>query len=160
MLETRPRPARSKRGWLGVAAVVLAALVAVIAYAVLVDRPVESDFGASAIEACADAQRSQDGVDLTRTPTRGELQRARNNRLQVLGAIRALERPEQDAELVGRFLSAFAETNASITRLEKAIGASTREVARSRGTLREDLRDERELATKAGIAGCGGLAFR
>jgi hypothetical protein len=78
----------------------------------------------------------------------------------VLGAIRALERPEQDAELVGRFLSAFAETNASITRLEKAIGASTREVARSRGTLREDLRDERELATKAGIAGCGGLAFR
>lgn len=160
MLETRPRPARSHRGWLGVAAVVLAALVAVIAYAVLVDRPAESDFGASAIEACADAQRSLDGVDLTRTPTRGELQRVQNIRLQALGAIRALERPEQDAELVGRFLSAFAETNASITRLEKAIGASQREVARSRGTLREDVRDERELATKAGVAGCGGLAFR
>ncbi len=160
MLETGLRPARSKRSWFAVGAVVLAVLLGVIAYAGLVDRPAENDFAARANDACATVQRSEGGVDLGRNPTRRELEGARNIRLEALGPIRALERPEQDAVLVGRFLSAFGETNASITRLERAIGAGKRKVARARRSLRGDVRDERELAAKAGIAGCGGLAIR
>jgi hypothetical protein len=99
-------------------------------------------------------------LDLSRAPTRGELQRARNIRLQALGAIRALGRPEEDAVLVSTFLSAFGETDASIAGLDRAIGADNRRVARALRSLRGDVRDERELAAKAGIAGCGGLAIR
>ena len=133
----------------------------VIAYVALVDRPAENDFASRANEACAAVQRAEGGVDLSRTPTRGELQGARNVRLQALGAIRVLERPEQDdAVSVSRFLSAFGETNASITALERAIGGDNRAVVRAVGKLRGDVRDERELAAKAGIAGCGGLAIR
>jgi len=105
-------------------------------------------------------QRPDPGLDLSRAPTRGDLQRARNIRLQALGAIRALGLPEEDAVLVSRFLSAFGETNASIAGLEKAIGADNRTVARAMRRLRGDVRDERELAAEAGIAGCGGLAIR
>jgi hypothetical protein len=159
-LEGGRRPARSKRRWFSVGAVVLAVLLGVIAYVALVDRSAENDFATSANDACSAVQRPEPGLDLSRAPTRGELQRARNIRLQALGAIRALGRPEEDAILVGRFLSAFAETNASITRLERAIGADNRMVARAVRSLRGDVRDERELAAKAGIAGCGGLAIR
>jgi hypothetical protein len=160
MLEGDVRPARSNRRRLVVGAAALAVLLGVIAYAALVDRPAENDVAARASDACDAVQRSDGGVDLSHTPTRGELERARNVRLQALGAIRALERPEQDAVLVSRFLSAFGETNASITRLERAIGADNHEVARALRSLRGDVRDERELAVKAGIAGCGGLAIR
>jgi hypothetical protein len=159
-LERGSRPARSSRRWLGVGAAALAVLVGVIAYAAVVDRSAESDFAARANDACAAVERSDGGVDLSRSPTRGALQSARNVRLQGLGAIRALERPEQGAVLVGNFLSAFGETNASITRLEGAIGAGNHRVAPALQGLREDIRDERELAAKAGIQGCGGLAFR
>jgi len=159
-LESGSRPARSNRRWLGVGAAALVVLLGVIAYVALVDRPAENDFASRANEACAAVQRPEGGVDLSRTPTRGELQGARNVRLQALGAIRVLERPEQDAVSVGRFLSAFGETNASITGLERAIGGDNRAVARAVGKLRGDVRDERELAAKAGIAGCGGLAIR
>jgi len=161
------RPARSNRSRfaVGTVVVILAVLLGAIAYAGLGDdvgpgdRPAENDFAASANDACAAVQRSEGGVDLSRDPTRGELQRARNIRLQALGAIRALGQPEQDAVLVGRFLSAFGETNASITRLERAIGSGKRKVARARRGLREDVRDERELAARAGIERCGGLGF-
>jgi len=105
-------------------------------------------------------QRPEGGVDLSRTPTRGELQGARNVRLQALGAIRVLERPEQDPVSVSKFLSAFGETNASIAGLERAIGGANPTVARAVRKLRGDVRDERELAAEAGIAGCGGLAIR
>jgi hypothetical protein len=159
VIERRPRPARSNRGWLVVAALVLAALVGFLAYDRMVAHRTENDFAGAANEACAAAAGRSDAVDLSRTPTRGELRRARNIRLQALGAIRALERPEQAAELVGRFVSAFGETNAAITRLESAIGAGKREVAQARGTLRQRIRDERDLATRAGVSGCGGLAF-
>jgi hypothetical protein len=160
-LESGSRPARSNRRWLGLGAAALVVLLGVIAYVALVDRPAESDFASRANEACAAVQRSDGGVDLSRTPTRGELQGARNVRLQALGAIRVLERPEQDdAVSVSRFLSAFGETNASITALERAIGGDNRAVVRAVGKLRGDVRDERELAAKAGIAGCGGLAIR
>ncbi|MGH2659704.1 MAG: FHA domain-containing protein [Actinomycetota bacterium] len=160
MIESALRPARSNRSWFAVGAVVLAVLLGVIAYPGLVDRPAENDFPASANDACATVQRSEGGVDLGRNPTRRELEGARNIRLQALGAIRALEQPEQDAVLVGKFLSAFGETNASITRLERAIGTGKRKVARARRSLRGDVRDEREQAAKAGISGCGGLAIR
>ena len=159
-LESGSRPARSNRRWLGVGAAALVVLLGVIAYVALVDRPAENDFASRANEACAAVQRPEGGVDLSRTPTRGELQGARNVRLQALGAIRVLERPEQDAVSVSRFLAAFGETNASITGLERAIGGDNRAVARAVGKLRGDVRDERELAAKAGIAGCGGLAIR
>jgi len=159
-LESGSRPARSNRRWLRVGAAALVVLLGVIAYVALVDRPAENDFASRANEACAAVQRPEGGVDLSRTPTRGELQGARNVRLQALGAIRVLERPEQDAVSVSRFLSAFGETNASITGLERAIGGDNRAVARAVGKLRGDVRDERELAAKAGIAGCGGLAIR
>ena len=159
-LESGSRPARSNRRWLGVGAAALVVLLGVIAYVALVDRPAENDFASRANEACAAVQRPEGGVDLSRTPTRGELQGARNVRLQALGAIRVLERPEQDAVSVSRFLSAFGETNASITGLERAIGGDNRAVVRAVGKLRGDVRDERELAAKAGIAGCGGLAIR
>ena len=159
-LESGSRPARSNRRWLGVGAAALVVLLGVIAYVALVDRPAENDFAARANEACAAVQRPEGGVDLSRAPTRGELQGAQNMRLQALGAIRALERPEHDAVSVSSFLSAFGETNASITRLERAIGADNRTVARAVRKLRGDVRDERELAAKAGIAGCGGLAIR
>lgn len=157
-LESASRPARSNRRWLGAAALV--ALLGVIAYVALVDRPAEDDFAARANEACAAVQRPDGGVDLSRTPTRGELQGARNVRLQALGAIRVLERPEQDAVSVSKFLSAFGETNASIAGLERAIGGDERTVARAVRKLRGDVKDERELAAEAGIAGCGGLAIR
>jgi hypothetical protein len=164
MIENALRPARSKRSWFAVGAVVLAVvfavLLGVIAYAGHVDSPAEDDFVASANDACATVQRSAGRVDLGRNQTRRELEGARNLRLKALDAIRALPRPEQDAVLVGRFLSAFGETNASITRLEIAIGSDKRKVARARRSVRGDVRDERELAAKAGIAGCGGLAIR
>ena len=159
-LESGSRPARSNRRWLGLGAAALVVLLGVIAYVALVDRPAENDFASRANEACAAVQRPEGGVDLSRTPTRGELQGARNVRLQALGAIRVLEGPEQDAVGVSRFLSAFGETNASITALERAIGGDNRAVVRAVGKLRGDVRDERELAAKAGIAGCGGLAIR
>jgi hypothetical protein len=158
--ESGTRPARSNRRWLGVGAVLLAVLVGVIAYAALVDRSAENDFATSATEACSAVQRPEPGLDLSRAPTRGELQHARNIRLQALGAIRALGRPEEDAAPVSRFLSAFGETNASIADVERAIGADPRRVARAVRRLRGDVRDERELAATAGVAGCGGLAIR
>ena len=159
-IESGTRPARSNRRWLGVGAVLLAVLVGVIAYAALVDRSAENDFATSATEACSAVQRPEPGLDLSRAPTRGELQHARNIRLQALGAIRALGRPGEDAVPVSRFLSAFGETNASIASLERAIGADMRRVARAVRNLRGDVRDERELAATARIAGCGGLAIR
>ena len=159
-LESTSRPPRSNRKWLGLGAAALVVLLGVTAYVTLVDRPAEDDFAARANEACAAVQRPEGGVDLSRTPTRGELQGARNVRLQALGAIRVLERPEQDSVSVSKFLSAFGETNASIADLERAIGGANRTVARALRKLREDVRDERELAAEAGIAGCGGLAIR
>ena len=160
MLESDLRPARSNRRWFVVGGVALAVLLGVIAYAALVNRPAENAFASSANDACAAVQRSEGGVDLSRTPTRGELRRALNVRLQALGAIRALEPPEQDAVMGSSFLSGFGETNASITRLERAIGSGENEISRALRNLREDVRDERELAVRAGIAGCGGLAIR
>jgi FHA domain len=159
-LESGSRPARSNRRWLGVGAAALVVLVGGIAYATLVDRPAENDFATSANDACSTVQRPEPGLDLSRAPTQGELQRARSIRLQALGAIRALERPEQDPVLVSGFLSAFGETNASIAGLERAMGADNRTVARAVRKLRGDVRNERELAAEAGIAGCGGLAIR
>ncbi len=155
----QPARPKRKRGWLGAGAFVLAVLSGVIAYVVFVDRRADDDFAARANDACATVQRSGASVDLSRTPTRGELERARNIRLQALGALRALELPEQDVALVNGFLSAFRETNVSITRLERAIGAREREVASVRKSLQANVRDERELAAKAGIAPCGGLAI-
>jgi len=154
------RPPRSNRRWSSAAAVALAVLLAVIAYVALADRSAEIDFATSANDACTAVQRQDLGLDLSRAPTRGELQRARNIRLQAIGAIRAVGLPEEDAVKVSRFLSAFAETNASIARLERAIGADNRAVARAIRRLRGDVRDERELAAEGGIAGCGGLAIR
>lgn len=159
-LESPSRPKRSNRRWLGAGAVAVVVLLSVIAYVALVDRPAENDFATRAIEACAVVERPEADVDLSRTPTRGDLQRAGSIRLQALGAIRALGRPEEDAVAVGRFLSAFGETDASIAGLERAIGADNRAVARAMRRLRGDVRDERELASQAGIAGCGGLAIR
>lgn len=159
-LESASRPARSNRRRLGVGALAVVVLVGVIAYVVLVDRPAGKDFAESANEACAAVERPEADVDLSRTPTRGELQRAGNIRLQALGAIRALGPPEEDAGSVSRFLSAFGETDASIAGLERAIGADNDVVARAMRRLRNDVRDERELAAQAGIAGCGGLAIR
>jgi len=160
MLESALRPARSNRSWFAVGAVVLLVLLGVIAYARPLDRPAENDFAARAGDVCTTVQQSGKGVDLGGNPTRRGLEGARNTRLKALDAIRALEPSEQDAVLVGRFLSAFGQTNASITRLERAIGAGKRKVARARRSLRGDVRDERELAAAAGIAGCGGLAIR
>jgi len=160
MLESALRPARSNKSWFAVGAVVLLVLLGVIAYARPLDRPAENDFAARAGDACTTVEQSGRGVDLGGNPTRRGLEGARNTRLKALDAIRALEPSEQDAVLVGRFLSAFGETNASIMRLERAIGAGKRKVARARRSLRGDVRDERELAAAAGIAGCGGLAIR
>jgi pSer/pThr/pTyr-binding forkhead associated (FHA) protein len=159
MLEGGVRPARSNRSWFAVGAVVVLVLLGVIAYARPLDRPPENDFAARANDACTTVQQSGRGVDLGGNPTRRGLEGSRNTRLKALDAIRALEPPEQDAVL-GRFLSAFGETNASITRLERAIGAGKRKVAHARRSLRGDVEDERELAAAAGIAGCGGLAIR
>lgn len=159
VLESGSRPVRSSRNWLGVGAGALVVLLGVIAYVTLIEPSAESDFAARANDACAAVQRPDGGVDLSRTPTRGELQRARNVRLQALGAIRALG-VEEGAVLVDRFLSAYGETNASLARLEGAIGADNHRVAGAVRGLRRDVRDERELAAKAGIAGCGGLAIR
>jgi hypothetical protein len=159
MLETALRPTRPNRRWFAVGAVVVLVLLGVIAYARPLDRPAENDFAARANDACTTVQQSGRGVDLGGNPTRRGLEGSRNTRLKALDAIRALEPPEQDAVL-GRFLSAFGETNASITRLERAIGAGKRKVAHARRSLRGDVEDERELAAAAGIAGCGGLAIR
>jgi hypothetical protein len=159
-LESRSRPTRSNRRWLGVGALAVVVVVGVIAYVALVDRPAQNDFAARANEACAAVERPEADVDLSRAPTRGELQRAESIRLQALGAIRALGRPDEDAVSVSRFLSAFGETDASIAGLERAIGADNHVVARAMRHLRNDVRDERELAAQAGVAGCGGLAIR
>jgi hypothetical protein len=158
-LDSGSRPSRSNRKWLGVAAAVLVFVVVVIAYAAGIDRSAESDFITRANEACVARQRSDGGVDLSRIPTRGALQHARDIRLQALGAIRALERSQQEGAPVSRFLSAFEKTNASITRLESVIGADNSKVANALRSLRGDVRDERGLAAKAGIAECGGLAI-
>ena len=159
--ESDPRPARSNRSWVVVVAAALVVLLGVaIAYAALVDRSAENDFAARANDACSAVRRPEPGLDLSRTPTRGELRRARDVRLQALGAIRALGRPEEDAVPLDRFLAAFGDTDASIARLERAIGGDNGRVARALGSLRGDVRDERDLAAKAGIAGCGGLAIR
>jgi hypothetical protein len=160
ILESALRPARSNRSWFAVGAIVLLVLLGVFAYARPLDRRAENDFAARANDACTNVQQSGRGVDLGGNPTRRGLEGARNTRVRALDAIRALEPSEQDAVLVGRFVSAFGETNASITRLERAIGAGKRKVARARRSLRGDVRDERELAAAAGIAGCGGLAIR
>jgi hypothetical protein len=159
-LGSASRPARSNRRWLGVGAAAVVVLLAVIAYVALVDRPAANDFATRASEACAAVERPEADVDLGRAPTRGELQRAGSIRLQALGAIRALGRPEDDAVAVTSFVSAFAETDASIAGLERAIGADNHAVARAMRRLRIDVRNERELAAQAGIAGCGGLAIR
>jgi hypothetical protein len=160
ILESALRPARSNRSWFAVGAIVLLVLLGVFAYARPLDRRAENDFAARANDACTNVQQSGRGVDLGGNPTRRGLEGARNTRVRALDAIRALAPSEQDAVLVGRFVSAFGETNASITRLERAIGAGKRKVARARRSLRGDVRDERELAAAAGIAGCGGLAIR
>jgi hypothetical protein len=160
MIESGLRPARSNRRWFAVGAIVLLVLLGVIAYARPLDRPAEDDFAERANDACTTAQQSGRGVDLGGNPTRRGLEGARNTRLRALDAIRTLEPSEVDAVLVGRFLSAFGETNASITRLERAIGAGKRKVARARRSLRGDVGNERELAAAAGIAGCGGLGIR
>ena len=98
-LDSGSRPSRSNRKWLGVAAAVLAVLVGVvIAYAAGIDRSAESDFITRANGTCVARQRSEGGVDLSRIPKRGALQHARDIRLQLLGAIRALERAQQEAE--------------------------------------------------------------
>jgi len=160
-VESPSRPAPSNRRWLGVGAVAVVVLVGVIAYATLVDRPAQNDFAARASEACAAVERPEAEVDLSRPPTRGELQRAGSIRLQALGALRALGRPEDDAVAVSSFLSAFGQTDASIAGLERAIGADNNHaVARAMRRLRGNVRDERELAASAGIAGCGGLGIR
>jgi predicted component of type VI protein secretion system len=160
-VESPTRPAPSNRRWLGVGAVAVAVLVGVIAYATLVDRPAQNDFAARASEACAAVERPEADVDLSRPPTRGELQRAGSIRLQALGALRALGRPEDDAVAVSRFLSAFGQTDASIAGLDRAIGADNNHaLARAMRRLRGNVRDERELAASAGIAGCGGLGIR
>jgi FHA domain len=159
-VESASRAAPSNRRWLGVGAVAVVVLVGVIAYAMLVDRPARNDFAERASEACAAVERPEADVDLSRAPTRGELQRAGSIRLQALGAIRALGRPEDDAVAVSSFLSAFGETDASIAEVERAIGADNHAVARAMRRLRGKVRDERELAAQAGIAGCGGLAIR
>jgi len=160
-VESASRPAPSNRRWLGVGAVAVVVLVGVIAYATLVDRPAQNDFAARASEACAAVERPEADVDLSRPPTRGELQRAGSIRLQALGALRALGGPEDDAVAVSRFLSAFGETDGSIAGLERAIGADNNHaVARAMRRLRGNVRDERELAASAGIAGCGGLGIR
>jgi hypothetical protein len=157
--EAGGRPTRSRKGWLvWPSVVILAVVLAIVAYARFVDRPTEKDFASSVHEVCAVVQRSDAGIDLSRTPTSGELQRALNIRLQALGAMRVLEPPELDAEL-SRFLAAFAKTNASITALNRSIGSGRNEVARARGTVRENVRDERGLASTAGIGECGGLGF-
>lgn len=160
-VESPSRPAPSNRRWLGVGAVAVVVLVGVIAYATLVDRPAQNDFAARASEACAAVERPEADVNLSRPPTRGELQRAGSIRLQALGALRALGRPEDDAVAVSSFLSAFGETDASIAEVERAIGADNNHaVARAMRRLRGNVRDERELAASAGIAGCGGLGIR
>jgi FHA domain len=160
VLDSGSRPSRSNRKGLGVAAAVVAVFVGVvIAYAAGTDRSAESDFITRANDACLARQRSDGGVDLSRIPTRGALQHARDIRLQALGAIRALGRSQHDAAAVSRFLSAFEKTNASITRLESGIGADNSKVANAMRSLRGDVRDERSLAAKAGIAECGGLAI-
>ena len=160
-VESPSRPAPSNRRWLGVGAVAVVVLVGVIAYVTLVDRPAQNDFAARASEACAAVERPEAEVDLSRPPTRGELQRAGSIRLQALGALRALGRPEDDAVAVSSFLSAFGQTDASIAGLERAIGADNNHaVARAMRRLRGNVRDERELAASAGIAGCGGLGIR
>jgi hypothetical protein len=160
ILESALRPARPNRSWFAVGAIVLLVLLGVFAFARPLDRRAENDFGARANDACTNVQQSGRGVDLGGSPTRRGLEGARTTRVRALDAIRALEPSEQDAVLVGRFVSAFGETNASITRLERAIGAGKRKVAHARRSLRGDVRDERELAAAAGIAGCGGLAIR
>lgn len=159
-VESTSRPAPSNRRWPWVVAVAVVVLVGVIAYATLVDRPAQDDFAARASEACAAVERPEADVDLSRPPTRGELQRAGSIRLQALGALRALGQPEDDAVAVSRFLSAFGETDASIAEVQRAIGADNHAVARAMRRLRGNVRDERELAASAGIAGCGGLAIR
>jgi hypothetical protein len=160
-VESPSRPAPSNRRWLGVGAVAVVVLVGVIAYVTLVDRPAQNDFVARASEACAAVERPEADVDLSRPPTRGELQRAGSIRLQALGALRALGGPEDDAVAVSRFLSAFGQTDASIAEVERAIGADNNHaVARAMRRLRGNVRDERELAASAGIAGCGGLGIR
>jgi pSer/pThr/pTyr-binding forkhead associated (FHA) protein len=153
------RPVASNKSRLPMGIAVLAAIVGVIAYAALTARPAQSGFTARANDACAAVQRSGEGVDLSSDPTRGELEHARTLRLQALGAMRAAGRPEDNAEQVARFLSAFGETNASITRLQGAIGSHRAEVGRALRRLRDDVRVESELATKAGISACGGLAI-
>ena len=158
--QSASRPARSNRGWLVVGSVAAVVLAGVIAYATLVDRPVENDFAARANEACAAVERPEADVDLGHAPTRGELERAGSIRLQALGAMRTLGPPDEDAVAVSRFLAAFEETNGSIAGLERAIGADHHAVARAQRRLRDDVRDERELAASADIAGCGGLAIR
>jgi pSer/pThr/pTyr-binding forkhead associated (FHA) protein len=154
------RPARSKKGWVAVGVVVLAAIVAAIAYLWRTDLPAESDFATRANDACTSVRQSGNGLDLGGDPTRLELERARTIRLDALSGIRDLGQPEQDAEQMGRFLSAFGKTNASIVRLEAAAGSDNRKVARARRGLRADVRAERELAVTAGLAACGGLGIR
>jgi pSer/pThr/pTyr-binding forkhead associated (FHA) protein len=154
------RSARSSKAWVAVGVIGLAALLAVIAYLWRTDLPAESDFASRANEVCTSVPPSGDGVDLGGAPTRLELERARTFRLDALSGIRDPGRPERDLEPIGRFLSAFGKTNASIVRLQAAMGSDSHKVARARRGLRADVRDERELAVAAGLASCGGLAFR
>jgi hypothetical protein len=156
--EGESRSMRSGKGWVAIVAVVLAAIVGLLAYGSFADRSAESDFAERANDACA-AVGSNAAVNLDRTPTRGELERALGVRLQALGGLQALGEPKEGAGLVAGFLSAFADTNASMTQLGNAITGGERVAPALRG-LRADVRTERELAQKAGLAGCGGLSIR
>jgi hypothetical protein len=157
--DSGPRPERSGKGWVAVAVVILAAVVAALVYVRRTDVPADKDFAALANEACTSVQPTGGDVDLGRDPTRLELEHARTIRLDALSGIRDLGQPEQDVALVGRFLSAFGKTNASIVRLQAVMGSDDHKVARVRRSLRADVRDERELAVTAGLAACGGLAI-
>lgn len=160
MPEGGARPTRSNRRGFAIGAVVLTAILGIVAYAGLADRSAESEFAARANDACAAVQPSSRGVDLSSDPTRGELERARDTRLEALGVLRTLGRPDEGTVAVSRFLSAFGETNTSIMHLEDAIGSRKANVGRALRSLREDVDVERELAAGAGIAGCGGVGIR
>ena len=158
VLRSGTRPARSSKRWVALGLAVLIVLLGAITYVRYGQALAEDDFAARVNDACIAIQGSGNGVDLTRDPTRGALERARNARLEALSEIRALDQPERGAEPVASLLSAFGETNASILRLETAIGSGGK-VAPARRSLLRDLRDERELAAEAGIPACGGLAI-
>ena len=152
MLEGGLRPTRSNRSWLAVGAVVLVVLVGLIAYAGPVDRPAENDFATRANDACATVQRSGSGVDLGGDPTRRGLEGARNIRLEALGAIRALEPPEQDACVwAGSFPPSGRRTHRSRAGRERSALASAGSPAFDEafeGTSETNVSWQRQLASR------------